>query len=104
MTYGLFAKSAHDEGNILPAESKTVGEGEVAASFAGGVGDVIEVAVGVGVLVVDRRRQNVIANREQADDRLRGPGGGNQVAHHALGAGARRADRAVAHHLSSRKG
>ena len=37
---------------------------------AGDVGDVVEVAVGVGVVEVERRRQDAVADRQQADDRL----------------------------------
>ena len=53
------------------------------------VRDVVEVALRVGVVEVDRRRQDPVADRQQADDRLDAPGSRDQVAHHALGAGDR---------------
>ena len=53
---------------------------------ARGVGDVVEVAVVVGVVEVHRRRHDAVADRQQAGDRLDRAPGGDQVAGHALGA------------------
>ena len=50
------------------------------------VGDVVQVALRVGRVIVDRRRQHAVADRHQADDQLGRAGRGDQVAHHALGA------------------
>src|SRR5262245_46721197 len=83
----LVAKASNHQRDVLAAKAKTVGKREVEWSRARLVGDVVQVAIRVGVLVVDRRRQYTVANRHQADDHLGDPGSGNQVAHHALGAG-----------------
>ena len=72
-----------------PPKPKLFDSATSTALPAGLVGDVVEVAVGVGVVEVDRRRQDAVADRQQADDRLDAAGGGDQVAHHALGAGDR---------------
>ena len=69
-----------------PPKPKLFEAADIAARFAGRVGDVIQVALGVGRLVVDRRRQHVVADRQQADDQLGGAGRGDQMPHHALGA------------------
>src|SRR5687767_6507583 len=66
----LTSKPTHNERDILPAEAKAVGEGEGEGGGAGLVGDVVEVAVGVGVFVVDRGREDAVADGEEADDHL----------------------------------
>src|SRR4029453_2389667 len=66
--HGLAAEAAENERNVLAAEAKTVAEGVVAALRPGLVSDVVEVAIGVGILVVDRRRQNVVADGEKPTD------------------------------------
>ena len=53
---------------------------------ARGVRNIVEVAVGIGILEVDRGRHHAITDREQANDRLDDAAGGDQVARHALGA------------------
>ena len=37
-----------DQGDVLPAEAEAVAEGHVAAGLPGDVGDVVQVAVGIG--------------------------------------------------------
>jgi hypothetical protein len=58
----LSSKPPDDDGDILAAEAKAVVQCLIAAGLAGGVGHVVEVAVGIGVLIVDRRRQDVVAD------------------------------------------
>ena len=48
------------------------------------VRDVVEVALRVGLAVVDRRRQHPVAQREHAHDRLDRAGRSERVAHHRL--------------------
>ena len=55
----------------------------------GHVRDVVEVAIRVGVVEIDGWGKHAVADGQEADDRLDAAGRGDQVAHHALGAGDR---------------
>ncbi len=55
--------------------------------------------IGIGILVVDRGRQDSVANRHQADDHLGHAGRRDQVSHHALRARHGRVLGAFAEHL-----
>src|SRR3979409_913369 len=46
------------EGGVVPTEAKTIAENSVDVALDGRVGGVVEVELGIGVLVVDRRRNN----------------------------------------------
>src|SRR5579885_1974870 len=80
-------EAPQDERDVLPAETETVGQRHLDRLLAGHVRDIVQVALGVRVIQVDRRRHDPVAHRQQADDRLDTAGGGDQVPHHALGAG-----------------
>src|SRR5205085_4523898 len=95
----LSAKPSDHQRDVLASEAKRVAEYEVARSLAGGVGNIVEVAVGVGVFVVDRGRQHVVANGHEAYDHLGHAGSGDQMSHHALGARHGRLHRPLAKHL-----
>src|SRR5262249_5666332 len=99
----LRIESADDERDILPAEAKAVAEHVAYAFFAGRVRDVVEVAVRVGVLVVDRGWQHAFAQGHDTGDQLDGAGGGDQVADHALAAGDRDGVGAVAEDVLDRE-
>ena len=71
----------------MAAEAEGVGHGDVDLRLAGGVGDVVEVAFGVGVLVVGGGWEDVVADGEDAGDEFDGAGGGDEVAHHGFDAG-----------------
>jgi len=81
---GSGREPAHDQRDVLAAEAEAVGEGPLASACTDLVGHVVEVAVGIGVFVVDGRRQKPVADGHQADDQFGGTGGSDQVAHHAL--------------------
>src|SRR5881398_371695 len=51
-------EQADDQRGVLTSEAETVGQGVASPDLARPVGDVVEVAVRVGLLVVDRRRQH----------------------------------------------
>ena len=72
--------------HVLPAKSKAIAQDMPAAGVAGFVRDVVEIAIAVGRLVVDRRRQSPVAQGHQADDQFSHTGGREQMARHALGA------------------
>jgi len=77
--------AAQDEGGVVAPEPERVGQRDLDISLATDVGDVVEVAAGVGVGLVDRRRQEPVAHRQRGQDRLQGAGGAQQVAGLALG-------------------
>ena len=64
----LAFKASHDERDVLAAEAEAVVHRDVALCLAGGVGDIVQIAVGIGVLVVDRGRQDVFLDRLETDD------------------------------------
>ena len=80
----------------MSAETKSVGDGDAHVMPARLVGDVIEVAIGIGVLVVDRRMDDAAVDREQCGDRLDSAGRAKQVADHRLGAADRHLARVIA--------
>src|SRR5262249_34655673 len=78
------SEGADDERAVVAAEAETVGDGAADAHLAGGVGDVIEVAIRVGRLVVNGRVDDAGAQRLDAGDQLDAAAGAEQVAGHAL--------------------
>ena len=79
-------ESSNDERDILAAESEAVRQRDVDRGFTSSMRDIIEIAVGIGIVEIDRRRSDTVAYRQQADDRLDAPRGRDQMTHHALGA------------------
>ena len=59
----------------------------LALGFASNIGNVVEIAIGIRRLVVDRWRQDLISQRHQANNQFRCASGGDQVPHHAFSAG-----------------
>jgi hypothetical protein len=74
----------------MSAEAEGVGNGDADVGLAGFVGDVVEVALGVWRVVVDRRRQHALVDRERAEGRFDGAGGAEAVPGRALRRGGRR--------------
>jgi hypothetical protein len=54
---------SYDERVILAAEAEAVAKSGAHRQAAGLVGDVVQIAVGIGQVVVDRRRDHAVANR-----------------------------------------
>jgi hypothetical protein len=77
----------HDQGGVLAAEAEAGRDGRPHGHGAGAVGDVVEVALGVGVGVVDGRRHDPVVKRQRQRGRLHRAGGADQVAHHRLDGG-----------------
>src|SRR5207248_2891109 len=86
---GSIGEPRDNQRHILPAEAEAIAQDMIDAFFAGGVGDVVEVAIRVGCFVIDRRRDDAAANGHDAGDQFGSAGGGDQVAEHALAAGDR---------------
>src|SRR5574338_538345 len=64
----LLSEPAHRQRDILSSEAEAIAQHVVHALFASRVRDVIEVALGIGSLVVDRRREYALAKGHHADD------------------------------------
>src|SRR3990170_7909709 len=86
---GLALKAPEDEAGVLPAEAEAVLQDHTHAGPARALGHVVEVAVGVGVLVVDRGVDDAGLEGLHARDRLQRARRRQRVADHRL----RRADR-----------
>jgi hypothetical protein len=77
---GLSLKTAQHQAGVVPTEAKRVRDGNLDAAFARLVRYVVEVAVSIGRLVIDRRRQQPVTDCERAEDRLDSAGGTETVA------------------------
>src|SRR5262245_17910555 len=75
---------AEDDDGVVPSEAHRVGDGHTQIMLAGRVGHIVEVALRVGLLIVDRRRQQTIAQCERRDADLYAPGCADAVAGHGL--------------------
>src|SRR5437870_2771048 len=71
---------------VVAAEAEAVRQDFTHPNDAGRVRDVIEVAVGVGRVEVDRRGQDAVLEAQATGDGLDAAAGPEQVADHALGA------------------
>src|SRR5438132_71171 len=76
-----------DDAAVVAAEAEAIGDGTANAGFACHVGDVVEVAVGVGRLIVDRGMEDAALDAEDGGDHLDGAAGAKEMADHTLGAG-----------------
>ena len=81
---------------VVATKPEGVREGHVKLGRACRVRHVIQVALGVGNFLVDRGRQDLIADSEQAGNRLDGTGGRHGVTEHGLDRADRHAVRAFA--------
>ena len=79
-TIAVAGVPAEYDGSIATAEAEGVASGDVHAAAAGCVGNVVEVAVGILKLVINGRRQDVIANSEATGGNLGGATSALQVA------------------------
>src|SRR5687768_1715064 len=66
--YLLSSRALEDERDVVPAEAERVRKRVLDVGVAGGIGDVVEVALGVGDLVVDRGRKLRVAHCQEADE------------------------------------
>src|ERR1044071_611353 len=82
--YCLLLIPLEEQRRVRPAEAEAVRERVVEARLAWLVGDVVEVALGVWVDVVDGRREPPVVDGEDGEDRLDAARGAEQVAGHRL--------------------
>ena len=76
---------AEHEAGIVPAKAQTVAERVFHLHGAAGVGNVIQVAFRVGLLVVDGGRRKLVAQRQRGEHGFHAACTAQQVAGHALG-------------------
>src|SRR4051812_25239575 len=79
-------RQTDDQRDVLSAETETIAEAVPDLLLPRGVRNVIQVALGVGRIVVNGRWQHTSVHGLDAGDQLDGAGRGNQVAEHALAA------------------
>src|SRR5579883_1484280 len=58
------------QARVMPPEPEAVGHDVIDPDLAGDVGDVVEVAAFVGMVEVDRRREDVVVDGQGRDDQL----------------------------------
>ena len=76
---GVRSKAGKDQGAVGAAESERVRQGGTDLHPARGVGHVVQVALRIGIIEIDRGRGNLVADRKRAGDRLDSAGGTEQV-------------------------
>src|SRR6185295_15086929 len=69
---------------IRSAETERIGERVVHGGFARNVGHVVQIALRIGVKLIDGRRQDLVAQRQHADAGLQTARAAQQVAGHGL--------------------
>src|SRR5690349_5427424 len=84
-TRGLQARALEDERAVGAAEAEVVLDGVLDPHLPRRVGAVVEIALGILVEDVDRRRRDLVAQRQHGEDRLDAAGATEQVAGHRLG-------------------
>src|SRR5262249_30086606 len=77
---------ADDEAGVMAAEAEAVGDGTAHALLAGPIRHVVEVALRVGLVEVDRRVNHPLPDGQGAGDEFHAAAGAEQMADHALGA------------------
>src|SRR5438067_13106 len=78
----LFLNLLHQQGAIRAAEAEGVGKGVTNLHRTRFVRDVVEVAGGVGVVEVDRRRRDLVLDRQRGDARFEAAGSAEQMPGH----------------------
>ena len=59
---------------VSPAEAERIGHGVLHVRLPGVVGDVVKIALRIRIIQVRSRRQNLVAEREYGDARLKSAG------------------------------
>ena len=79
------SRLAENQAAVVPAETGIVAHGDIDSNLSGLIRHVIEIAVGIGFLVVDGRRNDAGLDGFAASGSLDGAGGSQQVTGHGLG-------------------
>jgi len=84
-------KPGDDECRILAAEAHVVAQHMAARLLTGLIWNLIQIAVGIRRVIVDRWRQRPVAKHQQTNGQLDRAASRRRMTEHALGAGDRRA-------------
>src|SRR5688572_29225003 len=79
------AGATEHDGAVLRAEAEAIAERRVDLDAAADVGDEVEIALRIGIAVIDRRRQEAVAQRQRRGDDAGGAARALRVADHRLG-------------------
>src|SRR4029453_9379993 len=79
VTPGSLAVLSHGERHVVATEAEAVAQGYLDVAVRRLVRRVIEVAFGVRVLIIDRRRDDAIADHERADQEFQRASGSEHV-------------------------
>src|SRR5438128_790030 len=74
-----------DQAGVAAAEAEGIGDGDANVLRSGLIGDVTEVALRIGIVEVDCRRQGAALDGDETCQRFDGGGAGQHVAGHAFG-------------------
>lgn len=77
-------EASYDDGVVLTAEAEAVVHGDIDFVFSGLVGDVIEIAIGVGRIAIHGRGNDSVADCLDACDDADSASRGDEVSHHAF--------------------
>ncbi len=83
---GDLRRPAGDDRRVVPAEAEAVAHHRAELAFPRRVRRVVQIAIRIGRVVVDRRRADVVLERLHADHQLHAAAGAQQMAELALGA------------------
>ncbi len=75
---------SEDDGGVMTAKAEAIGERDLNGHGPGVIRHVIEIARGIGCVVVDRRRDLPMHNGQTAHDRLAAASRTDHVAGHRL--------------------
>src|SRR5581483_9713763 len=78
----LFTPAPEQQCSVGPAKAEGIRHGVLQGGLPRLVGNVVEVALWIGVFVIDRRRQHLVAKREHRDSRLQASCAPQQMAGH----------------------
>src|SRR6202011_1664837 len=81
----LFVPTPEQQSAVGPTKTERVRHGVFHFSFAGLVGDVVQIAVRLGTFQVDGGRQNLIAQRQQSNSGFQPTSSAQQMSSHRLG-------------------
>src|SRR5208283_3634297 len=80
----LFPEPFENQARIRSAEAKRVGHGDIDLSLSRRMGNVVQIALGIGGVEVYGRRQNAAFQRNNRDDRFYTASGAKQMPGHRL--------------------
>src|SRR5215470_15020949 len=81
----LLGPALENQGGVGAAETERVGEGVLDSGFAGVIGNVVEIALGIRGFLIDGGRKNLVAQGEDANAGFEASGAAEEMAGHRFG-------------------